>query len=272
MMTSRKLIAALVLLALVLCSESEARRSRGRRMCCSCPTWCSPCAPACCAPSCCAPSCCSPCPAPTCCSPCGPQVCTPCDPVRTYRACICPYYDMGTCWYAEFFEWDDNNPFNCDNGLPIPHDNGPQSFCQPPDCGCIPVSAAPGATVQMKADSYLDRCIKPDTVNPPKYGDGQHPLVEKVTGPHHLRIRRLDGAVPTRTIHVAYYHMKTRPGHGGPVQHFWIGYECEDPGTMGRQADATTAAPGIVTVGSGGSGPGQNNKRIIISLTENGCQ
>jgi hypothetical protein len=173
---------------------------------------------------------------------------------------------MGGIWYAEKFTIP---TAECSTGYPIAYPNGPASYCSDNTCGCgIPLKFGP---VRDCSDLYLPACIPYDQPIPP----GVPHETRKLSGPHHLQIRTINGEPVTTPTYVACYYMQTTAPRKPPV-FFWIGWQCTTPNPLpGRRVNAiSTYVPdchAVVRVLPGGSGMGANARDILIRLTKDGC-
>jgi hypothetical protein len=190
--------------------------------------------------------------------PCVPCCAMPCPSpaiMRTGFPQTCPYYSMGSIWYAEYFE------ASCP-GPPAPVQVAfSYSGSEPMHCpNCEPVAGSP--TRSNSDEFYL--CQQHDADTDPDWHNPNH-VVDSV--PAQLaKITHINGKpVPHNdAIYVAYYRMKTKIG-GRP---FTVGYECFQTGNHPIKVTSEPGAPGVFKEVS----PGPGVLPMLIRLTERAKQ
>ena len=148
---------------------------------------------------------------------------------------------MGGLWYAERFDSDSQGEYDCEDGNVVAHPNGPQSVCVPTGCGCGTRANQTGATV--RGDYYLDVPVAHDMVEPLKYDHSQNQeLTLTIEGSEHCKITRVGRQAVE--IYVLYHKITITKTVGRRTYSdtFWIGFECNDPGTGPDEVSAARVA------------------------------
>jgi hypothetical protein len=194
------------------------------------------------------------------CVPCVPTCSQPSQPSAQLLTTagfpqVCPYYSMGSIWYAERFETSCTG-----TRTPVGHPTGGPMSCP----NCDEVDSSP---TYRTTPCYLAAPIAHTKPKPPGH-NGAHGTLVGNGNPHHATVATIDGKdVPeSTTIYIAYYRMRTTQ----TSIPFTVGYECDAPlETVDQSIDINTEpygnCPGVFIEKVKGNNP---TKPMLILLTK----